>query len=450
MAVPINRIDAALLISGESEWVNYRDVTWGRMDTPEQPMVVNLVLLLAAPVDRERFTAMLHDRLLRFARFRQRLVQAGNRYLWLEDPAFNLDDHLDWLRLPGPADQRTLEEQVGELSSQPLDFNRPLWRCIVLENYGVGGALVFRIHHCIADGVALLRVFLTLADQGPEPASPTEILEQQREQARLAAKTTKPLTSPTGWRQRLRWSAALAGALLRQAVMGPDRRTALRKRLTGCKRVAWAKPIPLADIAVIRRRLGGQVNDVLLTAIAGALGRYLRARGELRPGLTVRLVEPVNLRPYQEHVCLGNEFAVIFLKLPLSITDPAERLTVVRAQTERVKRSPEAVANLALIDFIGRLPTWLERWVLRLYGMRASLVMTNVPGPESPLYLAGAPLDRVLAWVPQITGIGIGVCVLSYAGSFTVGIATDSGVIADPWELVAAFEAEMTEWRVMP
>ena len=101
-------------------------------------------------------------------------------------------------------------------------------------------------------------------------------------------------------------------------------------------------------------------------------------------------------------------------------------------------------------DFIGRLPTWLERWVLRLYGMRASLVMTNVPGPESPLYLAGAPLDRVLAWVPQITGIGIGVCVLSYAGSFTVGIATDRGVIADPWELVAAFEAEMTEWRVMP
>lgn len=450
MAVPSNRIDPASPISGESEWVNYRDVTWARMDTPEQPMVVNLVLVLAAPLDRERFVATLRDRLLRFARFRQRLVQVGNRYLWLEGPAFKLDDHLDWLRLPEPADQRTLEEQVGELSSQPLDFSRPLWRCVVLENYGTGGALLFRIHHCIADGVALLRVFLTLADQGPEPAAPTEMLEQQREQARLAAKTTKPLTSNISWRQRLRWSVAFAGALLRQVVMGPDRRTALRKRLTGRKRVAWAKPIPLADIAVIRRHLGGHVNDVLLTAIAGALGRYLRARGELRPGLTVRLVEPVNLRPYQEHIRLGNEFAVVFLNLPLSIADPAARLTAVRAQTERVKRSPEAVANLALIDLIGRLPTWLERWVLWLYGMRASLVMTNVPGPEAPLYLAGAPLDRVLAWVPQITGIGIGVCVLSYAGSITVGIATDSGVIADPWELVAAFEAEMTEWRVMP
>nr|MBZ4194190.1 wax ester/triacylglycerol synthase family O-acyltransferase [Candidatus Contendobacter sp.] len=399
---------------------------------------------------RERFTALLRDRLLRFARFRQRLVPHGNRYLWIEDPAFNLDAHLHWLRLPEPADQRALEERVGELSSEPLDFSRPLWRCVVLENYGAGGALVFRIHHCIADGVALLRVFLTLADRGPEPASPAETLEQQREQARLAAKTTKALVLPTGWRQRLRWSAAFAGALLRQAVMGPDRRTALRGRLTGHKRVAWAAPIPLADIAALRQRLGGRVNDVLLTVLAGALGRYLRAHGELRPHLTVRLVEAVNLRPYQEEIRLGNEFAVIFLKAPLGMADPAERLTAVRAQTDRVKASPEAVANLALIDFIGRLPTGLERWVLRLYGMRASLVMTNVPGPEYPLYLAGVPVDRVLAWVPQIAGIGIGVCILSYAGSITVGIATDSGVVADPWELIAGFEAEMTEWCVMP
>jgi WS/DGAT/MGAT family acyltransferase len=450
MAAPINRIDTALPTSRASEWVNYRDVTWARMDTPEQPMVVNLVLLLAAPLERERFATTLRDRLLRFTRFRQRLLQQGSRYQWIEDPAFNLDHHLDWQRLPEPADQRALEERVGELSSEPLDFSRPLWRCVVLENYGVGGALVFRIHHCIADGVALLRVFLTLADREPEPASPTATREQQREQARLAAKTTKTRISPTGWRQRLGWSAAFAGALLRQTVMGPDRRTALRGRLTGRKRVAWAAPIPLADIAALRQRWGGRVNDVLLTAIAGALGRYLRARGERRPGLTVRLVEPVNLRPYQEEVRLGNEFAVIFLKIPLGIVDPNVRLTALRAQTERVKRSPEALANLALIDFIGRLPAWLERWVLRLYGMRASLVMTNVPGPEYPLHLAGAPVERVLAWVPQITGIGIGVCVLSYAGAITVGIATDSGVIADPWELVAAFETEMTEWRIMP
>ena len=448
MAVPLSVSDAALPDSSTArEWMSYRDRTWARMDTPEQPMVVTIVLLLTAPLDQTRLRATLRDRLLPFARFRQRLVLDGARYVWIDDPAFNLDAHLHWSRLPEPADQRVLEERVGELCGEPLDFSRPLWRCVVVENYGAGGALVFRIHHCIADGVALLRVFLTLADRGPEPSSPIAIREERREQARLAAKTAKRSARPSGWLPRLRWNMAFAGTLLRQSLMGPDIHTALCGRLNGRKRVAWATPIPLAEITVIRERLGGRVNDVMLTAIAGALGRYLEARGGLRPKLAVRVVEAVNLRPYQDEIRLGNEFAVIFLTLPLALADPVERLALVRTRMAQVKASPEAVANLALIDLVGRLPAWLERAVLRLYGMRGTLVMTNVPGPEYPLYLAGAPVARVLAWVPQITGIGIGVCVLSYAGAITVGIVTDSGVIADPWELVTGFEAEIAQLR---
>ena len=449
MTAPANLISAAMPISGESrEWVSYRDRTWARMDTPEQPMVVTIVLLLTAPLDRERLQATLRDRLLPFARFRQRLVQEGVRHIWVDDPAFNLADHLHWSRLPEPADQRALEERVGELSSEPLDRGRPLWRCVVLENAPTGAALVFRIHHCIADGVALLRVFLTLADRSLEPSAPTRQRAERQDQARLAAKTTKTPTPFTGWIQRLGWGAAFAGALLHQSVMGPDTRTALRGRLNGRKRVAWAAPIPLAEINAIRERLGGRVNDVMLTAIAGALGRYLQARGGLRPKLAVRVIEAVNLRPYQDEIRLGNEFAVVFLKLPLGMADPAARLALVRARMTRIKASPAAMANLALIDLVGRLPAWLERGVLRLYGMRGTLVMTNVPGPEYPLYLAGAPVGRVLAWVPQIAGIGIGICVLSYAGAITVGIVTDSGVVADPWELVAGFEAEIAQLGV--
>ena len=446
MTAPSNLISAALSSRGQSrEWVSHRDRTWARMDTPEQPMVVTIVLLLTAPLERERLQALLRDRLLPFARFRQRLVADGARHAWVHDPDFNLDHHLHWARLPEPADQRALEERVGELSSEPLDFSRPLWRCVALENYGAGGALVFRMHHCIADGVTLLRVFLTLADRGPEPSSLAAMQKERHEQAQLAAKTAKTPALLTSGLDRLRWSVAFAGSLLRQSVMGPDTRTGLRGRLNGRKRVAWAAPIPLAEINAIRKRLGGRVNDVMLAALAGALGRYLGTRGAVRPKLAVRVVEAVNLRPYQEEVRLGNEFAVIFLKLPLGIADPVERLAVVQARMAQVKASPDAVANLTLIDWVGRLPAWLERWVLRLYGMRATLVMTNVPGPEYPLYLAGAPVARVLAWVPQITGIGIGVCVLSYAGAITVGIVTDSGVIADPWELVTGFEAEIAQ-----
>lgn len=426
------------------EWADWGDVTWARMDTPTQPMVVTIMLLLATPLDEERLKATLQNRLLSFARFRQRLVQRGIRYAWVEDVTFDLNHHLEWRRLPEAVDQPALEALVGEIASQPLDRGQPLWRCVVVENAGAGSAVVFRVHHCIADGIALLRVFLALADRVPYLDEASAALEERRKQARLAAKTTKAIKPPNGL-ERVRWGAAFVTALLRQAGLLPDTRTLLRGPLNGRKRMAWTAPIPLSDIAAIRQRLGGRVNDVMLTAVAGAVGRYLRARGEMRPGLTARWVVPVNLRPYQEEIQLGNEFAVIFLKLPLDIPDPVTRLAAVRARMERVKTSPEAVANRTLIRLVGHLPDRLERWIIRLFGTKATAVLTNVPGPEETRYLAGAPVARGLAWVPQITGIGVGFCVLSYVGAITVGVTTDSGIVAEPGELVAGFEAEIAE-----
>lgn len=435
------------------ESVNCRDLTWARMDTATQPMVVTIVLHLATPLDEEHLKATLRSRLLAFARFRQRLVRMGRRVLWLEDGTFALEDHVRRLRLSAPADQRALQQQVGQLASEPLDEHRPLWRCVIVDPVGSGCAVVFRVHHCIADGIALLRVFLALTDPAVSP--PADGLpigenqaEQRRRHARLAAKTAKSWAPPLHWGARFRWGAAFAWALLQQAVVVPDTRTALRGRLNGCKCVAWSAPMPLADMAAIRQRWGGRVNDVMLAVVTGALRRYLLARDELQPTPTVRLAVPVNLRPYQEDIQLGNRFAVIFLRLPLAIADPAARLAAIQMQTLQAKSSFEAVANLAVIGMMGRLPAWLERLALRLYGLKATAVMTNVPGPEEPLSLAGAAVERILAWVPQIAGIGIGISVLSYAGAVTVGITSDSGVVADPWELIAGIEAEMAALRV--
>ena len=431
------------------EWTAWSDVTWARMDTPNQPMVVTVMLLLDAPLEPEQFKAILRDRLLPFDRFRQRLVQRGVRYAWVEDATFDLHNHLEWRQLPKMGDARTLEALIGELASQPLDFNRPLWRCVAVDNAGAGGAVVFQVHHCIADGIALLRVFLTLADRAPHPDEATvaqaSSLEERRMQARLAAKTAKAPRPMLGWRERWRWSMAFLATLLRQPLLPPDTRTLLRGRLNGQKRMAWSAPIPLSAITRIRQCWGGRVNDVMLTATVGALGRYLRARGEMRSGLKIRLAVPFNLRPYQEEIRLGNEFAVIFLSLPLDIADPVARLKAVRARMERVKASPEAVANRLLIKLVGRFPHWLEHGIMRLYGTKATAVLTNVPGPEEKLYLAGSLIERGLGWVPQVTGIGIGFCVLSYAESITVGVATDSGVVDEPAELVAGFEAELAE-----
>ncbi len=425
----------------ESEPLTANDLAWARMDVPGQPMVVTVVLLLDRPLTSERLRAILRDRLLPLARFRQRVARTGGRYRWLEDRPLDWNAHVERVRLPEPVDQRTLEEQVGRWASEPLDFARPPWRCYWVENYGAGCALVFRVHHCIADGVALLRVFLRLTDctADAEPAPPDE----RRNQARLAAKTAKLPAPPGGWVDRLRRGTAFGVALLRQLCSGPDPRTALRGRLNGRKRVAWSAPAPLADIATIRQRLGGRVNDVMLAVVAGALGRYLQARRELRPNLALKLLIPVNLRPYQEEIRLDNEFGAILLKLPLGIADPAARLAEVRARMDRIKGTPEVLANRLILNLAGYLPGWLERLALKGFGLKATVVMTSVPGPEQPRFLAGAPVGRILAWVPQIAGIGIGLSVLSYAGTVTLGVTTDDGTVADPWELVAGFEAEL-------
>jgi WS/DGAT/MGAT family acyltransferase len=323
------------------------------MDTPRQPMVVTILLVLAEPLAEGRLREVLNRRLLLFARFRQRLVREGGRHVWIEDAAFDLSHHVEWQRLPEPADQRALAALVGEVASQSLVAGRPLWRCVVVENAGSGCALLFRVHHCVADGIALLRVFLTLTDRTPHPDEmPTAraiSLEEQRDQARLAAKTAKAPKLFSSGLARLRWGGALLGGFLRQLLVIPETRTALRGRLNGQKRMAWSASIPLGDITRIRQRWGGWVNDVMLTVVTGALGRYLRARGDARPGLMARLAVPVNLRPYQEEIELGNQFAVVFLKLPLDVVDPVARLAAVRARMERVKSSPEAMANALMI-----------------------------------------------------------------------------------------------------
>jgi WS/DGAT/MGAT family acyltransferase len=310
------------------------------MDTPRQPMVVTILLVLAEPLAEGRLREVLNRRLLLFARFRQRLVREGGRHVWIEDAAFDLSHHVEWRRLPEPADQRALAALVGEVASQSLVAGRPLWRCVVVENAGSGCALLFRVHHCVADGIALLRVFLTLTDRTPHPdempAARAISLEEQRDQARLAAKTAKAPKLFSSGLARLRWGGALLGGFLRQLLVIPETRTALRGRLNGQKRMAWSASIPLGDITRIRQRWGGRVNDVMLTVVTGALGRYLRARGDARPGLMARLAVPVNLRPYQEEIELGNQFAVVFLKLPLDVVDPVARLAVRRGSQSSV------------------------------------------------------------------------------------------------------------------
>jgi WS/DGAT/MGAT family acyltransferase len=187
------------------------------------------------------------------------------------------------------------------------------------------------------------------------------------------------------------------------------------------------------------------VNDVLVTAVAGALRRYLHSRDQLTEGITIRALVPVNLRALGAPLKLGNRFGLVFVDLPIGIADPFERLMAFKQQMAAIKDSPEAVVAFGILTTIGMIPAGVEHRVVELFGNKATAVMTNVPGPREPLYLAGKRLRRIMCWVPQSGRLGLGVSILSYAGEVCLGVATDAGLVPDPEKIVGGFQAEFDE-----
>ncbi len=187
------------------------------------------------------------------------------------------------------------------------------------------------------------------------------------------------------------------------------------------------------------------LNDVLLAVTAGALRRHLLAHGE-RPH-DLRIFMPVNLRPPGQPVSasLGNRFGLVFLSLPISVADPERRVRAVHERTRRLKAGRRRRRPSSLLSIVGVVPRWGHRLSARLLGAKSSAVVTNVRGPSRPVTLAGAPVDRVMFWVPQTGSVGLGVSILSYAGTVTVGIAADRNVVGEPSELADAVEAEVAE-----
>jgi diacylglycerol O-acyltransferase len=437
------------------------------MDRPTNPMVVNGLVSLAGTPDVEAVAEVLRERLVsRFPRFRQRVVdQLGRAPAFEEDPFFDLANHLHRRTLPGPGDQAALEELVSDLITPPLDPGKPLWHVYLIENYDGGAAMLWRIHHCIADGIALSQVMLSITD---EPAAAVgelvaEPVEEQGTARRLAAaagtgaaaartvagaavhETAATLAHP-------RHLAELGAGALRDVstaaklVASPaDPPTALRRPLAGSRRVAWTRPFPLQRVKDCCHRRRVTVNDLLLHALAATLAEQLPGDGE-RPR-EIHAMVPVNLRPPDRPVAaeLGNDFALILLELPVGELAPAERLRRVASNMEAIKDSHEAPISFGLLNAMGLSPPWLEERLIGFFTDKASLVVTNVPGPRERLGFAGAPIRGVLVWAPCSGSLGMTVSIFSYAGEVTVGFMVDTALLADPAPLARAYEAQLAE-----
>jgi WS/DGAT/MGAT family acyltransferase len=232
-----------------------------------------------------------------------------------------------------------------------------------------------------------------------------------------------------------------ASEVARLLLMGKDAPTRFRGALGTRKRAAWATPLPLDEVKIVGKAFGCSVNDVLLSMAAGALRDYLLEKGDaVAP--EIRAIVPVNLRPLSQAGDLGNHFGLVFLALPIGIENPIERLYAVRARMRELKGSYQPLIALGLLGAVGYGPRAVQEQVTQLLGENASAVMTNVPGPQHPLYLAGRRIDEQDFWVPQSGGIGMGVSILSYDGRIQFGVITDAGLVPDPGRIVGRFGDE--------
>jgi diacylglycerol O-acyltransferase len=447
------------------------DTAWLRMEDPTNLMMITGVIVFGTPMDFERLKATIEVGLLRFDRFRQRVVLPplpGGRPYWEDDPDFDLSYHLQRASLPPPGDQGVLQELASFLASMQLDFSRPLWQFHLVEEYGDGCALICRLHHCIGDGLALVHVLLSLTETEPDTAWPIgEPEAPRRRRRRPVGRLCRPATSvlrttgqvtrsliregcgtvanPSRLLDAARIGARGTKSLARLLLLLPDARTAYKGPLDVPKRVAWSAPIPLQDVKAAGKELGGTLNDLLLAATSGALRRYLEGRGDPVDGLNFRAVVPVNLRkPGTEHE-LGNKFGLVFLSLPVGIADPIERLGELKRRMDALKDSLEAPVAFGILNTIGMAPEVIQDVVVSIFGLKGTAVMTNVIGPKELIYLAGAPLESLMFWVPQSGHLGMGVSIMSYNSQVQLGVMTDAGLVPDPEAIVAGFEAEFRE-----
>jgi WS/DGAT/MGAT family acyltransferase len=454
------------------------DAAWLHMDSPTNSVTITGLYLFDQALDFARVRATIEHRFLCFPRFVQRVREPRLPFTlptWEPDPYFNLDTHLHRVALPAPGDWKALLALVEDLMRLPLQPDRPLWQMYYVENFGSGSALISRLSHAMADGYALMRVLKATTDRDPDTppeAFPSEfVIEEEEESSLLVDTVVQALDrvdeavslSKSMLRKGLGLAAhpsRLAGvaekgvggalSLGKLLLIPPDRNTALRGRCTLAKRAVASDSLSLKELKEVGKVLGGTLNDVLLSAVTAGFRSYLLSKGERLEGANIRALVPVYILNGKEAPGCenpGNGFGLVYLSLPVGVEDSVERLKKVHENMQAIKHTPEAYVAYGILYGLGVIPTTVSRPIVSIFGIKGTAVMTNVPGPQEELFFSGAPIRRLMFWVPQPAGLAVGVSIISYAGQVTVGLATDAAVIPDPEIIMQAFHADYAEMR---
>jgi WS/DGAT/MGAT family acyltransferase len=442
----------------DSRTIDAVDTIWLNMDRATNLMVIESLMLLEDPMDWDRLLEVFRQRVLEaYPVFSQRAVPGRFPLMpprWQPDEEFSLERHVRRVTLPTPGDDQVLQEYVNEHLSTPLPRDRPLWELHLIDGYGDGAAVYARLHHALADGMALMQVLLSMTDEtadvgpgvvpqasGPDRGPRVSVAHVAGVTASAVLDASRLLSiSGLGHATRLaQQTAGVATKLLLSHT--PD--TAVSGVATTSKTAIWAPPVPLADVVAVAHRTGTTVNDVLMSALAGALTTYVEGRGG--EPVDIPTMVPVNLRPVDEPLprALGNRFALVLLTLPSALRSPFARLAETKRRMDAIKSSPEAWLTFGMIEGIGRTGREVERVVVDFFANKATGVTTNVPGPRTIRFLAGNRITGMLGWAPESGEQSLGTAIFTYAGQVFIGFKVDTGVIPDPEVLLAAFVDEL-------
>jgi diacylglycerol O-acyltransferase / wax synthase len=422
-------------------------------DGPAHMHVASTLIFEGPAPDYVEFRDHIRSRLRLVPRFRQKLrfVPYGQgRPVWVDDPQFNLDYHVRHTALPEPGSEQQLRTLAARVFSQRLDRSKPVWELWLVDGLSQGRfAIVGKSHHCLVDGVSGMDITTVLFDTQPEPpaqpepdewAPGPEPSDTQLLGRALLERATTPAEAVRGMRALFRAprKAAAAvvdglesvGALARAGISAPP--SPFNVDISPYRRFAWVQA-DLGEFKRIKAATGGTVNDVVLAAVAGALGRYLRARGHATSGLELKAMVPISVRTADEHGDLGNRVSAMYALLPVGIEDPADRLRAVSESMGDLKESKQAVGASILTGLADFAPPTILGQAGRMQSRQRffNMVVTNVPGPQFPLYLMGRELQAVFPMVPLAKRQAVCFGIMSYNGQINFGLIGDYDAMAD-------------------
>lgn len=401
-------------------------------------------------------------------RYRQILAtpqwQAG-RPLWVDDPSFRLDYHVRQTGLPSPGSEVELRRLAGRIFSQRLDRSKPLWEMWLVEGLAENRfALVSKTHHALVDGIAGVDLMTVIFDLSREPEgfdeTPPWVPEPSPSQAELIAEGVKDAVAmPFGLARRALeagrrpretartvFEAAQGLAEVAWAELNPAPATPLNVEIGPHREIRWTQA-SLEDFRTIKRTLGGTVNDVVLSVVTGALGSWLRERGEQTAGLELRALVPVSIRSKGQRGELGNRLALVRAALPVYCEDPSERLRLVKRSMGDLKRSKQALGAEVLTGLEHFAPPTLLAQASRMnFSTRLfNLLVTNVPGPQFPLYVLGRELEQLIPVPFLAEGHSLAIAAMSYNRKVEFGLLADFDAEVDPQHISELIDQALAE-----